>query len=462
VLPNQRIGQATTTLLFEWEAGSDGSGIAGYRAGWSTSAAPDPAALQSYAPNATRQAVIQLPAISGSETLYAHLSLRDIHGNEQIQTFGPIIRDSGPSIGLSKTGRLVQDADGNQRLTPGDTIEWTITARNSGSQPVHTWSISDTLDANTTLVAGSPAGTRGQITVTGATIALRDAALAPGEEVVLTVRATVNPRAQIPAGTVAIENQASFGATDYPSILSDDPATESIGDPTRLDLLIDTLPDTSISVRPPSLSLANAASFDFGGADDSTPDAQLAFECRLDGATFAPCASPQSYSGLPDGRHTFEVRALDAEHKADPTPAGYSWTVATSCATATPTISGTADDNLLIGTAGTDIIFGLGGNDIIDGAGGDDLICGGDGNDNLLGNNGDDIVEGGNGGDNIVGWAGNDRLLGGAGNDALFGWTGDDVLAGGSGLDSFSGGLGTDKAVDFNPDEGDTKDGTIE
>ncbi len=37
-----------------------------------------------------------------------------------------------------------------------------------------------------------------------------------------------------------------------------------------------------------------------------------AFQCRLDGAAWQPCASPATYSDLTGGEHTFEVRAVDS------------------------------------------------------------------------------------------------------------------------------------------------------
>ena len=63
------------------------------------------------------------------------------------------------------------------------------------------------------------------------------------------------------------------------------------------------------------------ARFGFG----SEPGA--GFECRLDGAAFAPCGSPQAYAGLPDGAHRFEVRARDALGNVDGSPAQRNWTV---------------------------------------------------------------------------------------------------------------------------------------
>ena len=51
---------------------------------------------------------------------------------------------------------------------------------------------------------------------------------------------------------------------------------------------------------------------------------------RLDPeADFDPCTSPQPYSSLAQGAHTFDVRAVDPAGNADPTPASRSFTVDT-------------------------------------------------------------------------------------------------------------------------------------
>ena len=51
------------------------------------------------------------------------------------------------------------------------------------------------------------------------------------------------------------------------------------------------------------------------------------FQCRLDGGDFSPCASPQEFGNLPEGSHTFEVRAFDQNGNVDGSPAVYTWTV---------------------------------------------------------------------------------------------------------------------------------------
>ncbi len=81
-------------------------------------------------------------------------------------------------------------------------------------------------------------------------------------------------------------------------------------------------PDTEIQAAPPSLVSSRHASFEFG-----SPRPNSQFQCRLDGGDFSPCASPQDFSDLPEGTHTFEVRAFDPYGNVDGTPAVYTWTV---------------------------------------------------------------------------------------------------------------------------------------
>ena len=77
-----------------------------------------------------------------------------------------------------------------------------------------------------------------------------------------------------------------------------------------------TAPNTSIGSNLPALSNSANASFSFSGTD-AGGSGVASFECRRDGAAFAACTSPQAYSGLADGSHTFEVRAIDTAGNVD-------------------------------------------------------------------------------------------------------------------------------------------------
>jgi hypothetical protein len=62
------------------------------------------------------------------------------------------------------------------------------------------------------------------------------------------------------------------------------------------------------------------------------------FQCRLDGGPWVPCASPERYTALVDGSHTFDVRAISPAGVADRSPAHAAWFVDTrlSSVLATP------------------------------------------------------------------------------------------------------------------------------
>lgn len=81
-------------------------------------------------------------------------------------------------------------------------------------------------------------------------------------------------------------------------------------------------PDTAKLSGPSGVTKSPTAHFRF-----SSPDPEATFECSLDGGAYYPCSSPENINGLSEGRHTFEVRAVDSEGTADPGPAAWIWAV---------------------------------------------------------------------------------------------------------------------------------------
>jgi len=89
-------------------------------------------------------------------------------------------------------------------------------------------------------------------------------------------------------------------------------------------LAASTTPPETIIASAPTNSTSNSTSASIAFTSSK---ADSTFECNLDGAAFSSCTSPQSYIGLSEGTHTFQVRATDASGNTDPTPASTGWTV---------------------------------------------------------------------------------------------------------------------------------------
>ena len=88
-------------------------------------------------------------------------------------------------------------------------------------------------------------------------------------------------------------------------------------------------PDTSVSDGPDTSTLETSASFNF-----ASDQSGVTFACSLDGGAWSACTSPKTLLNVAVGAHAFEVRAIDANGYADPSPARYEWTVTAADSTA--------------------------------------------------------------------------------------------------------------------------------
>jgi hypothetical protein len=114
---------------------------------------------------------------------------------------------------------------------------------------------------------------------------------------------------------------------------------DSDGTPAERVWTIDTVaPDTTIVLAPPHADNSTTAMFTF-----TSNELNVAFDCSLDGGTFAECNSGDPVGPMTDGTHTFSVRARDRAGNVDASPAVYAWTIDTS----------TPDTQILTGPVGS-------------------------------------------------------------------------------------------------------------
>jgi DNA-directed RNA polymerase specialized sigma24 family protein len=94
--------------------------------------------------------------------------------------------------------------------------------------------------------------------------------------------------------------------------------------PARWSWRIDLPPQTTITEGPSGPNASTSATFRF-----SSNDTAAIFQCKLDDRSWSSCSSGKTYTGLPQGSHTFKVRAKDSAGTNDPSPAERTWKVDT-------------------------------------------------------------------------------------------------------------------------------------
>jgi hypothetical protein len=132
--------------------------------------------------------------------------------------------------------------------------------------------------------------------------------------------------AAVPARAPAdIGNTGGYGVADWferPVMIGDDFTSLRVG------------PVPGLETAPPDATSARFARFNFTTLLTSPSD-EPDFECRLDTPEWTACGSRDEgsyegheiYSGLADGVHRFEVRAVNASGKVDQTPVEFKWRV---------------------------------------------------------------------------------------------------------------------------------------
>ncbi len=149
---------------------------------------------------------------------------------------------------------------------------------------------------------------------------------------VTAVRVKVGDQAYVSAPVVNGEWRVAYpvfnnGSTQQITVSADNAAGQvgKSSTPVTIDETGGRTIDTTLEAVPTNPS-GGQVTFRFKGS--TLGDVELlAGECSLDSAAFTPCPSPQTYSGLSVGDHSFQVRAVDTAGFVDATPAQYKWRV---------------------------------------------------------------------------------------------------------------------------------------
>ena len=87
-----------------------------------------------------------------------------------------------------------------------------------------------------------------------------------------------------------------------------------------------TAPTARVASGPAIRTAATTATFTFAG-DGAGAAPNASFECRIDDAAFATCASPLVATGLGEGDHRLDVRAVDTLGNVQGPPTAFTWTI---------------------------------------------------------------------------------------------------------------------------------------
>ena len=145
---------------------------------------------------------------------------------------------AAPLVAATKSSLFdpnVDDLDGSGSLTPGDTLEYQVLVTNTGAGDALNVVLTDTPDANTSLVVGSVTTTQGTVTTgntSGDTIVSVDVGTLSGGGGQVTITFVVQVADPFPQGVSTIENQGIARGDNFPDIATDDPSTVPGGDPT--------------------------------------------------------------------------------------------------------------------------------------------------------------------------------------------------------------------------------------
>ena len=197
-------------------------------------------------------------------------------------TVTPIVAQ--PDVLAFKVDELLDDVAQDGAISAGDALRYTITLNNVGTGPASSVVLSDTLDTNTSLIAGSVTTTQGMINIgngqadTAVQVTIDE--LLPGTVVTVTYDARI--ASELAPGTV-LSNQAVISSPDFLTKYSDDPAAGGDEDPTETPVV----PPTAIDLLSFGITGVHGSQVDLAWTTATEVDNQRFEIWRADSSSFS-------------------------------------------------------------------------------------------------------------------------------------------------------------------------------
>ena len=129
----------------------------------------------------------------------------------------------------TKRAALVADFNQDGVANPGDIIGYTVVITNVGNNS-GSFTFTDVVDVNTTLIPGSITASPGVVNPSAAGFTVNQINLGAGKVGTIRFHARVNN--PLPAGVTQVANQGVVSAPNAPTVVTDDPTTSAVGDAT--------------------------------------------------------------------------------------------------------------------------------------------------------------------------------------------------------------------------------------
>ncbi|HKH20709.1 MAG TPA: Ig-like domain-containing protein, partial [Gammaproteobacteria bacterium] len=280
--------------------------------------------------NSTTYTVTVKGGVSGAKDLVGNALSSDFSWNFStgvLDLTPPTVTLTAPTNGATVSGTVTLSATANDNggVNHVDFLVNNVVVDTDSTSPYSiSWNSASVADGSVIITARAVDNASNTTTSTGATVTVNnttvDTTITAGPSgSVNSPLASFSFTATITGSTFACSlDGAAFSACTSPKAYSGlangshtfqvratNPAGLTDSTPANRTWIIDTVtPDTTITVGPSGTVASAAASFSF-----TATEAGSIFACSLDGAAFSACSSPQNYTNLANGSHTFQVRA---------------------------------------------------------------------------------------------------------------------------------------------------------